>query len=247
MTQNLERADARPDRGDEPARKLEPVAAAGRSWQRMLVNPWVVSLAVIVVFNLLYALPRYLTFDPAESRIPLDANFPLQFPVLVAHVLTGNIALVTLFLQVLPALRGRNKAVHKVSGYVYLYAGVLPGALLALVLLPFSTAPTGSVGLGAMAVGWIVVTLVGFSKQRRHQYRDHRRWMYYSFALALGTSWGRVLGIVFPLLHIQMNIMVFLELTSWLWVANVIVAQWLWERRYARRRTPSTREWPATF
>lgn len=238
MTQNL---------AGDSVRKLPTRGKSALSWRRTVLNPWVLATLALVVFNALYALPRYLSFDPAQSRIPPDPGFALHFPTVALHAIFGNIAMITLLLQVMPALRGRNRKVHKISGYVYLYGGVLPSALLGLVLLPFSAAPTGGVGLFAMSVGWIAVTLVGFRKQSKHRYAEHRRWMYYSFALALGTSWGRVLGLVLPLfgvrIGVQIDIMVFLELSSWLWVLNVLVAQWAWERgsrKKARRGQPET-------
>ncbi|HET6705230.1 DUF2306 domain-containing protein [Amycolatopsis sp.] len=238
MTQNLDRA------GDS-VRKLP--SRGTLSWRRTVLNPWVLATLALVVFNAIYALPRYLSFDPGQSRIPPDPGFALHYPIVTVHAILGNIAMITLLLQVMPALRGRNRKVHKISGYVYLYAGVLPSALLGLALLPFSLAPTGAFGLFAMSVGWIVVTVIGFRKQSRHRYAEHRRWMYYSFALALGTSWGRVLGLVLPLfgvqIGVQIDIMLFLELSSWLWVLNVLVAQWAWERgvrKKARRGQPET-------
>ncbi|MFG3052253.1 DUF2306 domain-containing protein [Kitasatospora sp. NPDC048239] len=190
------------------------------------------ALAVLVVFNLIYAFPRYLTGDSHQARIPLDPGFPAHYAVLVAHVVFGNISLVTVFLQVVPWIRRHYPAVHRMSGRVYVYAGVLPGGLLALVLLPYSTAPFGQMGLAMMGLLWLVTTLLGFRAALQRRYVDHRRWMLYSFAMALGTSWGRVMSELmqaFPGLGI--DVMTLIEVANWTgWMVNLLVAHWWLER-----------------
>lgn len=202
-----------------------------RAARRWWLTPWALTaLAAVVVFNLFYALPRYLQFNPKLSRIPLDPNFSGHFGVLVVHVIAGNLALVTMLIQLVPWIRRNHPRIHRISGRVYMIGGVLPTAVLALVLLPYSTAPIGNVGLLAMAVLWLATTAMGYVRIRQFRYLEHRRWMYYSFALALGTSWGRILSVFeqhFPSLAI--NIEVFLEISGWLgWVINLaLVHIWL--------------------
>lgn len=202
-----------------------------------------IAVAVLVVFNLIYALPRYLPLDPTKARVPIDPHAPEQFPMIIAHLLTGNLAMVAVFLQLLPWLRKAHPNVHRASGYVYVFGGVLPSAGLGLALLPYHVIPTGQTGLGMMAVLWILVTLQGFRMQRQKRYAEHRRWMIYSFALTLGTTWARVLAYaVMWIPGFTISDFVFLEITSWLgWVTNLILA-FLWldwtARRSARRGLP---------
>jgi len=234
VTQNLE--GHRGSSAEEPERptRRHPVEHIRWPWYR---SPWVIGTAVLVVFNLVHALPRYLSLDPAMSRSAIDPTFALHYPVLVVHVVTGNIAMITVFLQILPWLRQRSVRFHKISGMVYICGGAIPSALLALVLLPYSQAPTGKVGLFAMAVAWIATTVAGFRAQAGHRYPDHRRWMVYSFAIALGTSWGRVLGLAMQEIPgIKIDMMVFIETSSWLWVGNVLVAHWWLQRRSRRNK-----------
>ncbi|MDH6124885.1 DUF2306 domain-containing protein [Kitasatospora sp. GP82] len=228
MTRNTERTGALAT-GPRRARPSAGTATTAPSWWQ---SPWVAALAVLVVFNLLYAFPRYLTGGPRQARIPLDPAFPAHYAVLVGHVVFGNISLVTVFLQILPWIRRHYPAVHRMSGRVYIFAGALPGALLALVLVPYSTAPTGKLGLAVMGVLWLTTTVLGFRAVRRRRFVDHRRWMIYSFALALGTSWGRVVAELMP--HIpglRIGIMTFLDLANWAgWVLNLVIAHWWIER-----------------
>jgi hypothetical protein len=229
MTQNLEKS--RLGWTDGPG---QPQAA--RPAQRWWIAPAWAALAAVVIFNLLYGLPKYLSLNPAASRVPIYPSHPAQFPLLVTHVTTGCIALVTVAIQLVPWIRRHHLTIHKVSGFIYVFLGAIPAALCGLYVLPLSPAPTGKVGLAAMAIAWIATTVTGFVKYLQGKPLEHRRWMFYSFALALGTSWGRIMTQLLrldPSYHV--NEMVYLELTSWLWVVNILVAQWWWERTLRKR------------
>lgn len=233
MTQNIDTPGVQAPvtwRQDPQPRTPAAPPRARRPWWR---GAWAVAFAVLAVFNLIWALPVYLPLDPALSRIPLSPAFPghLHFPVVVAHALTGNITMVAGVLQLLPWLRRGEARVHRVSGWLYVFAGAIPASLLGIALLPYSQAPTGRVGLFGMAVAWLWTTIAGYRAQRAHRYADHRRWMFYSFALALGTSWGRVSVILMGVTGVQIDMMIFLETISWGWVLNVLVAKWLADRR----------------
>lgn len=228
-----------------PVGRLSPGTApeGRRTVRRWWRTPWALAaLAAVVVFNLIYALPRYLQFNPKLSRIPLDPGFSGHFDVLVVHVVAGNLAMVTMFVQLVPWIRRNHPKIHRISGRIYMIGGVLPTAVLALVLVPYSTAPIGNIGLLTMAVLWLVTTAMGYVKIRQHRYLEHRRWMYYSFALALGTSWGRVLGQLeqhFPALTIKSDD-VFLEISGWLgWIVNLALVQ-IWLEYTSRRVTEAS-------
>jgi Predicted membrane protein (DUF2306) len=88
--------------------------------------------------------------------------------------------MVTVFLQVWP--RRRHPAVHRTSGRLYVFAGVLPSAVLALAIVPFAA---GSTGNAIDAILWLATTVAEFRMARRHRYAEHRRWMIFSVALCL--------------------------------------------------------------
>jgi hypothetical protein len=216
------------DLSDETATGGGPPTHRAR-WQ----SPWLVGLTALVVLNLLYALPRYLQFDPNLSRNPILPDYPMQFPLMVAHLLTGNIAMVTVFLQVVPWVRRHHPRTHRISGRMYVFAGAIPSALLGLYLIPALPTPTGQIGLAVEATLWITTTVLGYWHARSGRYAKHRQWMVYSFALALGTTWSRVLYvamIAIPGFTIGDN--AYLEITSWLgWTINLLIAHWWLERR----------------
>lgn len=198
-----------------------------------------VPLVMIVVAFLTYELPPYLALDPHRARIPhLHMNVSWHYPSLVGHIMFGTIALVTVCLQMWPWLRRRHPAVHRWSGRVYVFGGVLPAGVLALVITPFSAGPAGN---AAAAILWLGTTFAGFRMARQRRYADHRRWMTYSFAMALQIVWGRIeLLLVLPLFHNynpanpdELNLA--LETATWIgFVINLIIAQ-IWLERTSRK------------
>jgi len=251
MTQTPERSDTRVPPAAEPDR-LGRISTAPsgnpRSWWRQ-PYPWLVLLAAAIVVNLHHAFPQYLSTDSSHARIMLRPGFSLHYPVLLVHVFTGNIAMVTLFLQFWPWLRRQHPAVHRASGRVYIFAGALPAALMGLVLVPLRPMSAGSIGLATMAVLWLATTLIALRAARLGRYAEHRRFMVYSFALALGTTWGRILFLMFT--HITgftLSDAIVIDLANWMgWVFNLLVAHvWLeWTANRSSRAGTQTITYPA--
>ncbi|WP_033296293.1 DUF2306 domain-containing protein [Amycolatopsis jejuensis] len=169
--------DLRPPRATKPS----------KSWS------WVTPLGLLVVAFLAYSLPPYLAFDPAQSRVP--ASFGAHYWFLVGHVVFGSIAMVTAVLQIWPWIRRRYPTLHRYSGRVYVFAGVLPSGLMALTIgaaSPFGPATRASDVL--LAVVWLGVTGAGYRAARERRFGDHRRWMIRSFALTMSIILNRLIA-----------------------------------------------------
>lgn len=162
-------------------------------WRR----PWIVPLLMVAVAFLAFSVPPYLTFDPARSRLkPPDGN-NLYYPLLVAHVLFGTVAMVTACFQIWPAFRARHRRGHRLTGRIYVFAGALPAGLLGL-YIGWHTAAGPSVRV-ANLVGsalWLTVTIAGLWMARQRRFGEHRRWMSRSFALAMSIVLSRVVNVV---------------------------------------------------
>jgi len=238
MTQELTEPPAITDPNQRPATRGGP----GSWWRQPYL--WLVLLLGVVVFNALYALPRYLSLDPAQSRSQLNPAHSTHFGMVVAHVITGNLALITVLLQLWPWLRRNYPQVHRLSGRIYILGGVLPATALALfTLIPFRDGGfggPGSMGLAANGVLWVIATAIGWRMARRRQWAQHQRWMIYSFALALGTSWGRVLFetiTTYPSLGKHISIYALIDFSSWLgWLLGLLIAH-LWVEHRGQRTT----------
>src|SRR5215218_2108263 len=163
-----------------------------RWWRR----PWVVPLAFLVAAFLAFSLPPYLSLDPSRSRVPAPPEFPVHYPMLVAHVIFGSIALICVVFQVWPWFRERHWTAHRRIGRIYVLAGVLPGGLVGLILAlttPFG--PVIKVSSVMMALLWLGITLTGFAMARRKRFVEHRRWMIRSFALTTSIILNRFVAV----------------------------------------------------
>jgi uncharacterized membrane protein YozB (DUF420 family) len=210
--------------------------AITRSWP---IAP-VFTLAVAFVA---FGLAPYLTFDPSRSRIPAPPGVPGYYPLLVAHVIFGSVAMLTCCFQLWPWFRGRYPTAHRNIGLVYVFCGVIPAGLLGLTIATVSPfGPTIRVSSVLLATLWLAVTIAGFRMARQKRFVEHRRWMIRSFALTLSVISNRLWGIVwFILLTPQLAttfggnealmVQTIAGLSGWLgWVIPLIVAEWWLER-----------------
>lgn len=213
-------------------------------WRR----PWVAPLLFVCVVFLALSLPPYLAFDPARSRVP--ATFALHYPLLVAHVLFGSVALLTCCLQIWPWLRTRHPRFHRITGRVYVLGGVLPAGLLGLTIGARSSfGPLVRVSDVLLATLWLACTFAGLRAARRRRFAEHRTWMIRSFALTTSIMMNRVWAVVAAIVLVpQLSttfgnseahlIQTIAALAAWLgWTLNLLAAQW-WLDRTAAPRAP---------
>ncbi|MDT7663196.1 MAG: hypothetical protein QOD04_2752 [Pseudonocardiales bacterium] len=215
---------------------------------------WLPPLIVLSVLFLIFSLPPYLGFDPAKSRLPTRADYPLHYPLLVGHIMFGSVALLAGCLQVWPWLRGRFPRVHRWSGRLYLFGGVFPAGVLVLGVAPVSsTGFTSAVGNTTLAVLWLGTAAAGYRAARQRRFADHRTWMVRNFALTLSIVFNRVWLILFLILidvpsvaglfggDETTRIQTAAAASVWLsWVANLLFAEW-----YVLRRKPAPAREPA--
>jgi Predicted membrane protein (DUF2306) len=228
------------DESDQPAppSKVEPDAK--RSWTR---HAWILLAIVILAFLSYYVWPRYIALDPSKTFARLRPDFPLHYPIVVVHVITGNIALLTACLQVWPWLRERHPTFHRVSGRLYVFAGALPCSLVALPLLVLK-GPAASTSTFFWAAAWFVTTVIGFRKARQSKYSEHRRWMAYSIAVGAAIIWNGVIGDLAFRYPTHVNLKLVFDLLVWLpGVTNLVIAHLL-VNRAERRESATTFNWP---
>lgn len=178
-------------RSEAPAVQTRPKRTAGRR-TRQWANVAVAVAGIVVAAYLSYQVPPYFSLNPARSRIEL--KFPLHFFLIATHVFAGTVALTTLVVQLSPWMRRHHPAVHRWSGRLYVFAGVLPTAGFAIVMFPVAF-KSGAVGALVSAIFWIWATMLGYVRGRQGRWAEHRQWMLYSFAIVWGeTVWGFVIG-----------------------------------------------------
>jgi hypothetical protein len=233
----------RVDTGTEPLQGGRDVAVQERPartakwWVRNNSLP----LVLLVVIFLVFTLPPYLGLDPNSSRIELNDEFPLglHYPALVLHIAFGTIALLCLCVQSSRAIRARYLKVHRMSGRLYVWAGVVPASLLVLTFLPFAVIRAGVLGSTLASIFWLITTLVGQKMARERRFTEHRRWMLYSAAFALQLVWGRIFNIVNAVFGLGIEPVLLAEAGGWLgWIINLLVVQWWLTRRSSAVSVP---------
>jgi len=220
------------------------VVAARR---RFAHGPWAVApLLVIVAAFVAYSLPPYLSLDPSRSRIAPPAGVAAYYPLLVAHVVFGAIAILTSGFQIWPWFRRRQPAWHRRLGRLYVFGGVLPAGVLGLAIgavTPFGPVLRASDVL--LAGVWLAVTIAGLRAARAGAIVEHRRWMIRSVALTLSVITNRVWAVVWILALLpqlpttfggneQLLVQTVAGLSGWLgWVLPLLAAEWWLETRRA--------------
>jgi uncharacterized membrane protein YozB (DUF420 family) len=188
---------------------------------------------------LLWKVPPWLGGE--RAALPLNPGVPLHYPLMILHIGFGTIAFATVCLQLWPWLRARHPAVHRVSGRLYVFAGMLPTALLSVgLILAGPLTVFGKVGTAVWAALSVFTTVLGFVRARQRRFADHRRWMLYSFALVTNVITSRALAyLVLYLPGIGPDIIAFTHFQvegPWLsWMLNLALVHW-WLRRTSRRR-----------
>jgi uncharacterized membrane protein YozB (DUF420 family) len=231
-----------------------PAPASPRPVQTWWRRPWIVPLMLMAAAFLAFSVPPYLTFDPANSRLAPPPGNHLYYPLLVAHVLFGTIAMVTACFQIWPAFRTRYRRGHRITGRIYVFAGALPAGLLGL-YIGWHTAAGPSVRV-ANLVGsalWLTVTIIGLRMARQRRYGEHRRWMSRSFALAMSIILSRVINVAATIVLTPQvdttfggskELMTFSAASIGVWLSPLLLlllADWLLERRKPVARQPGVR------
>jgi hypothetical protein len=218
-----------------PPPPASPAASTRRRPSRR-AGVGLIALAVVTIGFLALELPPYLTLDPSQSRIAPRPDYALHYPLLWAHIMFGSIALLTACLQIWPWLRRRHPAVHRWSGRIYLFGGVIPGGIVVLGVAPVSsTGPVSAVGNTALALLWLATSVAGWRAARQRRYADHRAWMLRSVALTFSIIVNRAWIVVYLAMFVALGsslddpttITAAAGASVWTsWVVNLLVVEW---------------------
>ncbi|MEV0344563.1 DUF2306 domain-containing protein [Nonomuraea sp. NPDC050680] len=200
---------------------------------------WIIPLFIAMLAFVVYSLPPYLTFDPAQSRVKVSDSPPFFYPLLVAHIMFGTVALLTGCFQVWPWFRNSFPRVHRWMGRAYFFLGVFPAGITVLGVAPFGhTGFGGNTGNTMLGVVWLITSIAGWRMARQRRFPEHRRWMIRSFALTTSIVASRLWAGVLLLIQLprldtayggdeQAMIEAIGAAGVWLsWVVNLVIAEW---------------------
>ncbi|WP_434446186.1 DUF2306 domain-containing protein [Lentzea sp. E54] len=122
---------------------------------------WSAVSGVVIVAITVFAASAYVTLDVSQSRPDLHGSV---HGLLVAHIVTGTVAVLAGVSQFWPGLRARHPRAHRVMGRVY-FAGVLPSSVLGIVCAQLSlNGLAASAPLTVLFVLWFVSAVYGLNR-----------------------------------------------------------------------------------
>ncbi|WP_283136724.1 DUF2306 domain-containing protein [Rhizohabitans arisaemae] len=226
-----------------------PAAPSGTPRPPLWRRPWVGPLMFVALAFMALTVPRYLTFNPANTNVPAPDGFGAHFWLLTGHVVFGSIAMTTCCFQIWPAFRNRFPKAHRVMGRLYVFAGVLPAGVLGIIVgavSPFG--PVVRVANVTLGVVWLIVTVVGIRMAIQRRHGEHRRWMIRSFALTFAIVATRIWSIVFAVAFfadqlteeagpLDPTVQTFTGMGVWVaMIVNILAAEWWLDRPTASQR-----------
>jgi len=220
---------------------LGVVAAYGRS---VHLNDWLSRMEPprAEAFARLHVVDPFASDRPADVE-RLDRKFGDHPRLTLLHTVPGGLFLAFALLQFSTRLRARWISVHRWSGRLLIaaaFAATVPTYYFG-VMRPYG-GPWEAVAIvlfGIMFLGFLIVAYLAI---RRGDVTRHREWMIRAFAVALGISTVRVVGLVFDFVFTPAGLRppVIFVLSIWAgWFITVGAAElWLWRTR-APTRAPA--------
>ena len=193
----------------------------------MMVTTTTLSTAIALV-SLRYFLPS----------IPMPPNIAangFRNPWLLIHVAGAVTALLLGPAQFFPSLRARYPRQHRWTGRAYVLgctAGGFSGLALAF---GTSTGSVSTAGFGALAVAWLVTTLLGWQRAVQRRFDSHQAWMIRSFALTLAAVTLRLYLPIAAVLPVSEEAS-YQAISFLCWVPNLLFAELYLRRRNAPLR-----------
>jgi hypothetical protein len=217
---------------EPPGRTERPAAPATRSvkWYR---RPWIIPLVLVTAAFLYFQLKPFVNLDRSTAPVPpQDATLPYYY-ILLAHIVFGTLALVSVPLQIWTWFRRRFPVVHRWVGRLYVLSTCV-AAPCGMIIVRFAP-PVGQIGVSIAVSLWLITTLIGFQAARARNYRRHRKFMLFSFALVANNFWGLAITEIGFRLHLAIDLTYYLEAARWIgWVVNLMLVQ-MWLDHTARR------------
>lgn len=186
----------------------------------------------VTVFSLLliYNTIPYFSFSRDFAFIEersLLFNSNLYHSSFYIHIAAGALCIATALIQFSRYILKKSRAIHRISGKIYVFVVLFLGAPTGLYMSFFAKGSFWERALFMfMAAWWFVTTLNGLNTIHKRNVVGHKIWMIRSYAMAMTAVTFRVYHILFFLLgwgHLENY-----ELSLWISViGNMLFAEWV--------------------
>ena len=197
-----------------------------RVFSQMLFWVPVAAFSLLLIYNTIPYFSFSKNFDFIEERSFLFQS-NLYNASFYIHIAAGALCIGTALIQFSRYILKKSKAIHRISGKIYVFVVLFLGAPTGLYMSFFAKGSFWERALFMFMAGWwFVTTLYGLSTIHKRNVVAHKIWMIRSYAMAMTAVTFRVYQIAFYLLgwdHLENY-----EVSLWISViGNMLFAEWV--------------------
>lgn len=197
-----------------------------RVFSQMLFWVPVAAFSLLLIYNTIPYFSFSKNFDFIEERSFLFQS-NLYNTSFYIHIAAGALCIGTALIQFSRYLLKKSKAIHRISGKIYVFVVLFLGAPTGLYMSFFAKGSFWERALFMFMAGWwFITTLYGLSTIHKRNVVAHKIWMIRSYAMAMTAVTFRVYHIAFYLLgwdHLENY-----EVSLWISViGNMLFAEWV--------------------
>ncbi|MGQ0740170.1 MAG: DUF2306 domain-containing protein [Bacteroidota bacterium] len=206
--------------------RITTLQKSSKVFFRMLFWVPVAVFSLLLIYNTL----PYFTFEKnfsfiEERELLFKSNF--YNTCFYIHIAAGALCIGTALIQFSRYILKKTKAIHRISGKIYVFVVLFLGAPTGLYMSFFAKGSFWERALFMFMAGWwFITTLYGFSTILKRNIIAHKVWMMRSYSMAMTAVTFRVYHIVFYMLgwgHLENY-----ELSLWISViGNMLFAEWI--------------------
>ena len=201
-----------------------------RFFTRMLFWLPVTIFSLLLVFNTIPYFSFSHEFSFIEERDFLFRNnfYNASFYV---HIFAGMLCISTALIQFSKYILKKARAIHRISGRIYVFVVLFLGAPTGLYMSFFAKGSNWERALFMfMAIFWFISTLRGLQTILQKNVLAHKIWMIRSYSMAMTAVTFRIFHLVFYLL--DFNHLKNYEISLWISViGNMLVAEYIIYRK----------------
>ena len=197
-----------------------------RVFSQMLFWVPVAAFSLLLIYNTIPYFSFSKNFDFIEERSFLFQS-NLYNASFYIHIAAGALCIGTSLIQFSRYILKKSKAIHRISGKIYVFVVLFLVAPTGLYMSFFAKGSFWERALFMFMAGWwFVTTLYGLSTIHKRNIVAHKIWMIRSYAMAMTAVTFRVYHIAFYLLgwdHLENY-----EVSLWISViGNMLFAEWV--------------------
>ncbi|MBL7721944.1 MAG: DUF2306 domain-containing protein [Chitinophagaceae bacterium] len=197
-----------------------------RVFSQMLFWVPVAAFSLLLIYNTIpyFSFSKNFDFIVERSFLFQSNLYNASFYI---HIAAGALCIGTALIQFSRYILKKSKAIHRISGKIYVFVVLFLGAPTGLYMSFFAKGSFWERALFMFMAGWwFVTTLYGLSTIHKRNVVAHKIWMIRSYAMAMTAVTFRVYHIAFYLLgwdHLENY-----EVSLWISViGNMLFAEWV--------------------